>query len=94
MTSARSLDNESTAATRATTSDIKVTGNPDIWTLICKASSAAQGWMKSTKAVDVNGGGVVIQVTTEHRGPGGSVLACAEALTFVPGTSVAQLFGA
>ncbi len=78
----RALDNKDTAAAKATTSDIAIIGNPDIWVLACKASSAGQGWMKSTKIMTVPGGRV-IQVSTEHRADG-RVVACAEALAFVP----------
>jgi hypothetical protein len=81
--SERALDNTNTADAAKTASDIKVSGNPDIWVLACKASSATQGWMKSTKIMAVPGGRVV-QVSTEHRGSDGKVTACAEALAFVP----------
>jgi len=59
-------------------SDIKVTGDGNTFTLLCKASSASQGWMKSTKAM-VLPFCVVIQVTTQQ---GDNV---AEALTTVSG---------
>lgn len=84
--SERALDNTNTATATATTSDIVVSGNPDVWELVCKASSKAQGWMKSTKRMKVPGGWLY-QVTTEHRAGGvasGYVTACAEALAFVP----------
>jgi hypothetical protein len=85
----RNLHNTDTTAARSTTSDIKVTGNPDVWELVCKASSKSQGWMKSTKRMKVPGGWLV-QATTEHRffadghSCQGAVSGCAEALTFVP----------
>ena len=79
----RDLSNEHTAGARASTSDVVVTGDPDAWQLVCKASSADQGWMKSTKRMAVDGGWLY-QVTTEHRA-NGCVTACAEAVTFVPG---------
>jgi CRISPR/Cas system-associated protein Cas5 (RAMP superfamily) len=59
----------------------------DLFKLLSKASSEAEGWMKSTKAMNT-GNGVVIQVTTQQRNPDGSY-AVAEAVTFVPGCSVA-----
>jgi hypothetical protein len=62
--------------------DIKVFGNPDKWKLLCKASSESEGWMKSTKVMDVPGG-CLVQVTTQQRNPDGSY-AIAEALTYVP----------
>ena len=79
----RALHNTNTADARASASDIAVTGNPDAWELVCKASSASQGWMKSTKRMKVPGGWLYL-VTTEHRYPG-SLPACAETLAFVPG---------
>lgn len=90
----RALDNTSTAETAKTTSDLKVTGNPDAWVLISKASSKSQGWMKSTKVMEVREGnsfcGCLVQVSTEHRDPvSGDVITCAEALTFLPGAKLA-----
>lgn len=76
----RDLSNENTASASSSTGDIKVSGNPDAWELVCKASSASQGWMKSTKRMRVDGGWLY-QVTTEHR-VNGAVVACAEALAF------------
>ncbi|WP_438310816.1 hypothetical protein [Sporosarcina sp. FA9] len=67
-------------------SDLNVYGNGDTFLLLCKASSQEQGWMKSTKVANVPGG-CVVQVTTQQRNPDGSH-ACAEALTFVPGTHI------
>lgn len=69
--------------------DIVFWGNGDLFKLISKASSQNEGWMKSTKAMDVNLG-VVIQVTTQQRNPDGSY-AVAEALTFVPGARIHEL---
>ena len=63
--------------------DIKVYGNGDTFALLCKASSAAEGWMKSTKVCNVDGGAIV-QVSTQQRNPDGSY-SVAEALSFVPG---------
>lgn len=63
-------------------SDVKVFGDPDRWVLLCKASSESQGWMKSTKAMQIFGVGCLVQVTTQQ---GDNV---AEAITFVPGVSV------
>lgn len=58
--------------------DVQLYGNPDTWKLICKASSESQGWMKSTKAMEIPGVGCLVQVTTHYKG------AVAEAVTFVP----------
>lgn len=60
--------------------EVKIVGNPDQFKLLFKA--VAPNWMKSTKAMEVEGG-CVLQVTTEHRnGEGGAT--AAEAVVFVP----------
>lgn len=67
--------------------DVEVVGDPDTWVLIAKASSKSQGWMKSTKAMSLGVIGTLIQVSTQQRNPDGS-WALAEALTFVPNTTI------
>ena len=62
-------------------SDLKVFGDGDTWVLLCKASSEEQGWMKSTKVMNVPGG-CVVQVTTQQGG------AVAEAVTYLPGVQI------
>lgn len=74
-------------AARKVIKDIEVYGEGDTFRLICKASSGAEGWMKSTKAMEIPGVGCVIQVTTQQ---GDNV---AEALTFVPGVRIWGLDG-
>lgn len=59
-------------------SDVEVFGDPDSWMLHCKAYSKKEGWMKSTKVMNLPNG-VVIQVSTQQ---GDKV---AEAIQFVPG---------
>lgn len=71
---------------KANIKDLQVYGNGDTFALLCKASSQAQGWMKSTKVCNVPGG-CVIQATTQQRNPDGSY-AVAEALTYVPGVQI------
>lgn len=70
--------------------DIVFWGNGDIFKLISKASSDNEGWMKSTKAMDV-GNGVVIQVTTQQKNKDGSY-AVAEALSYVPNVKIVEVF--
>ena len=82
----KSLHNSDVNGARKNVSDIKVFGNGDAFQLICKASSGKEGWMKSTKAMDV-GSGCWVQVTTQQRNPGGSY-SVAEALTFAPGIGI------
>lgn len=74
---AKTLNVTDTADAKTKISDIEVTGNPDAWQLICKASSKSQGWMKSTKAMTLENG-LLVQVSTQTRE------GVAEALTFVP----------
>lgn len=62
--------------------DLVAVGNTDMFQLLCKASSQGEGWMKSTKAMEIRGKGCVVQVTTQQRNPDGSY-AVAEALCFV-----------
>jgi hypothetical protein len=68
--------------------DIKVVGDGDLLQLLCKASSEAEGWVKSTKAMQVPHG-CVVQVTTQQRNIDGTY-SVAEALTFVPGVIIAD----
>lgn len=74
-------DTEADGATK-NVRDIRFWGDGDAFRLICKASSEAEGWMKSTKAMPT-AGGCVVQVSTQQRNPDGSY-AVAEAVTYVP----------
>ncbi len=67
---------------KANISDLQVYGDGDTFALLCKASSQDQGWMKSTKVCNVQGG-CIIQVTTQQKNPDGSY-SLAEALTYAP----------
>lgn len=78
----KTLDNANAEQAQQQVSDIKFTGNGDLWKLLSKASSAAEQWMKSSKAMEIPGVGCVVQVTTQQ---GDHV---AEALTFVPNTKI------
>lgn len=84
----KTLSNTNFADVKANVSDVKAVGNGDLFALLSKASSDAQGWMKSSKAMEVPGG-CVVQVTTQQRNPDGSY-AVAEALTYVPGVKLAD----
>lgn len=66
--------------------DLNVYGDGDTFSLLCKASSQEQGWMKSTKVCNTHNG-CIVQVTTQQENPDGSY-AVAEALTFVPGVNL------
>lgn len=85
----KTLHNSDISGARQNVKDIKVVGNGDSFQLLCKASSQAEGWMKSTKAMEIKGAGCVLQVTTQQRNPDGSY-SVAEAVTFVPGVRIAD----
>ena len=81
MSNERTLNVTSTEDAKNKISDVEVVGNPNLFRLLCKASSKSQGWMKSTKAMQV-AGGVVLQVSTQQND------VVAEALTYVPGVKI------
>lgn len=83
----KTLQNTCANEAKKNVSDLVVYGDGDLFKLLSKASSQAEGWMKSTKAMEVPGGAVV-QVTTQQRNPDGSY-AVAEALTYVPNVKIA-----
>lgn len=78
----KTLHNSTMSGASKNVSDLKVVGDGDLFRLLFKASSEDEGWMKSTKAMDVDHG-CLVQVTTQQRNPDGSY-ALAEALAFVP----------
>ena len=82
----KTLHNSDVSGAKENVKDLNVVGNGDMFQLLCKASSQAEGWMKSTKAMQTPSG-CVVQVTTQQRNPDGSY-AVAEALTFVPNVKI------
>lgn len=79
----KTLHNSDISGARQKVKDINVFGNGDLFKLISKASSVSEGWMKSTKAMEIEHVGCVIQVTTQQ---GDNV---SEAITFVPYVCIA-----
>lgn len=79
----KTLGNVGPASAKQNVPDIVTFGDPGSWQCICKASSQAEGWMKSTKAMNLKGLGCLVQVTTQQRNPDGSY-SVAEAVCFVP----------
>ncbi len=79
----KTLRNTTASQAKENVKDITFWGNGDTFKLISKASSQEEGWMKSTKALEIESAGCVVQVTTQQRNPDGSYT-IAEALTFVP----------
>ena len=84
----KTLHNSEVSGARKNVKDIRIVGNGDMFALLCKASSENEGWMKSTKAMEVPGG-CVVQVTTQQRNVDGSYVV-AEAVTFVPGVKLGE----
>lgn len=80
----KTLDNTTANQAKDQVSDIKFWGNGDLWKLISKASSKNEGWMKSTKAMEISNYGCLIQVSTQQ---GENV---AEAITFIPGVTIKE----
>ena len=84
----KTLGNTTASGATQNVKDIQFWGDGDTFKLISKASSQAEGWMKSTKAMQTPVG-CVVQVTTQQRNPDGSY-ALAEAITYVPGVSIKE----
>ena len=84
----KSLQNTDADGARKNVKDIVFWGDGDTFKLISKASSKAEGWMKSTKAMQA-GRDVVVQVTTQQRNPDGSY-SIAEALTTVSNAEIIE----
>ncbi len=78
----KSLGNTDQNGARKNVKDIVIFGE-DLFKLLSKASSEKEGWMKSTKAMEVPGG-CVIQVTTQQWDQ------VAEAVCFVPGVMIRE----
>lgn len=64
--------------------DIEVFGDPGKWELLCKASSKSEGWMKSTKTMQLDNG-LLVQVSTQQ---GDNI---SEAITFIPRAKVVEV---
>ena len=63
-------------------SDLKVVGSPDAFQLISECTSRSEGWVKTTRAMQIDGLGCLVQVSTRL----GSNMA--EAVTFVLGVKI------
>ncbi len=84
----KTLSNTSVEDMKGKVNDVVVWGDGDMFKLLCKASSKAEGWMKSTKAMEIKNVGCVVQVTTQQ----GSNIS--DALVFVPGARIDEEHGA
>lgn len=86
----KSLGNTCSNGATKNVKDIVFWGDGDLFKLLSKASSEDEGWMKSTKAMEIAGVGCVVQVTTQQRNPDGSY-SVAEAVTFAPNTTIEEV---
>jgi hypothetical protein len=82
----KTMDISEVKGAKANIKDLVVYGDGDTFALLCKASSQKEGWMKSTKVCNVEGG-CIVQVTTQQKNSDGSY-AVAEALSYVPGVHI------
>ena len=82
--SKKTLHNTTASKAKDNVKDIIFWGDGDTFKLICKASSKKENFMKSTKALQIDGVGCVVQVTTQQ---GNNV---AEAVTFVPNVKISE----
>lgn len=78
----KTLNNSDVNQAKKQVGDLEIFGNGDLFKLLSKASSQKEGWMKSTKAMEIPKAGCVVQVTTQQ---GDHI---AEALCFVPGVRI------
>jgi hypothetical protein len=85
----KTLHNSDVSGAKVNVPDINIFGNGDMFQLLCKASSQMEGWMKSTKAMEVPKCGCIVQVTTQQKNIDGTYVV-AEALTFVPGVKIVK----
>lgn len=83
---AKTLDVVDKSSLSKKVSDVEVFGNPELFQLVSKVSSASEKWMKSTKVCNLPKG-VLVQVTTQQ---GDNV---AEALEYIPGTHFSKKVG-
>ncbi len=83
-TTKKSLGNTDANGAKKNVKDIIFFGDGDTFKLISKASSVKEQWMKSSKAMQIDGVGCVVQVTTQQ---GDNI---AEAVTFVPNSKIQE----
>ncbi len=86
METEKTLTNTTASQAKDNVKDIVFWGNGDTFKLISKASSKNEGWMKSTKAMEIQGVGCVIQVTTQQDKN------VAETICFVPSVKIQEKF--
>lgn len=78
--------------TDADESGMQTYGDPGAWKCISKAWNEKEGWMKSTKAMQVGSAGCLVQVTTQQKNPDGSYT-LAEAVCFAERVNLTEEAG-
>ena len=86
----KTLGNTEASGAKKNVKDIIFWGEGDTFALISKASSKEEGWMKSSKALEIAEVGCIVQVTTQQKNMDGSY-SLAEAITFVPGVKIQKI---
>lgn len=86
----KTLGNSDINGTKQNVPDVQTFGDGDTFQLICKASSQAEGWMKSTKAMEIAGVGCVVQMETQQKNLDGSY-SLSMAAVFVPGVAISAM---
>lgn len=69
----KTLKNSNASGATKNVKDIIFWGDGDTFKLISKASSQEEGWMKSTKAMQIDRVGCVVQVTTQQLNDSGLI---------------------
>jgi len=91
----KTLGNTTASQAKDNVKDLVIWGDGNMFKLLSKASSEEEGWMKSTKAMEIPGVGCVVQVTTQQLNNDGVTLvnsqSVAEAVTFVPGVKIEEI---
>lgn len=82
--SEKTLSNITEQGAKERIEDVKFWGEQGMWKLVSKARSEKEGWMKSTKAMQLPNG-VLIQVSTQQ---GDNV---AEALQFISNVKIVDI---
>lgn len=84
----KTFSNEDITDAKRDIPDLQVYGNGDLWQCLYKVFSQSEGWMKSTKVMEIPHVGCLVQITTQIEDDFGCLQAV-EALTFVPGVEIA-----
>jgi len=81
----KTLGNTDANGTKKNVKDVVFWGDGDLMELISKASSKNEKWMKSTKAMEIKGLGVLVQATTQQDKN------VAEAIHFIKGAEILRV---